>query len=198
MLPVPPMSASPFTHRIRSRLAVLALGAAVFVVSACSSERPTEPEALAPGTFSLRVSGIASRSVAGHARYSTDLANSGIGTAFTMRDGLTTGTTRHALYLYRWSTEPLRPGTYDIVPNDEDAAPDDFVGGIGLDTGDSGRARACVALEGTLHVTATGDGRIAGSVRFSGACVSFSGLEPMPVVIQGRFEAEREPLDLTP
>jgi hypothetical protein len=180
-------------HRSRflSRLASLATGATVLALAAsCAADRSTAPAPLAAGTFSLRLSGAAFREVSGHARFSTDLANSGIGTAFTMRDGLTNAATRHALYLYRWSTAPLVPGTYRIVPNDEDASPEAFVGGIGLDTGDSRRARACVALEGTLEVTSASAGRIAGTVRFTGACLSLEGADAVPVVVDGRFEAK--------
>ena len=188
-LPCLPMSPYPLP-RYLARRPSRAIGAVILsLVAACASDRSTGPEALPAGTFALRISGVAARDVTGHARYSTDLANSGIGTAFTMRDGLTSAETRHALYLYRWSTEPLAPGTYRIVPNDEDASPDSFVGGIGLDTGHSGRARACVALEGTLRVTSVRDGRLAGTVRFSGACLSLETLDPTSVVVEGRFEA---------
>ena len=88
--------------RSLSRRRLLAISAALLAsLAACASDRSTGPEPLPAGTFALRISGIASRDVSGHARYSTDLANSGIGTAFTMRDGLTNAETRHALYLYR-------------------------------------------------------------------------------------------------
>ena len=77
---------SPLRHfrslaRRRSQL----IGAAVVTIVACSSDRASGPGPLPAGTFALRISGIASRDVTGHARYSTDLANSGIGAAFTMR-----------------------------------------------------------------------------------------------------------------
>lgn len=146
---------------MRRLLPLLALLAA-----ACDDDGPTP---LPTASFSLQIQHESPLSIAGDATFTADLGNSGIGTAFALRDEPVAGTLRHSIAIFRFIADPLAPGEYPIVLGDETDPPAGFRASLSLER-DGADPLSCYADGGTLRVTSADAARIVATLTLQGAC----------------------------
>ena len=163
------------------RHVVLSVTLALFASACGDSYEPTEP-----GHFTAVIRGDVRRDIEGQASYRGDLLSEGAGNAFLLTQFDGADRPVHSVGLYRWTDEPITPGTYRVIVGDEpDMRNDDFSATVTLDaTGVTG-PYACSAQEGSVRIAHASARRIEGTFELSGSC-TFGSARPSAI----RFEAQ--------
>jgi hypothetical protein len=149
-------------RRVLPLLALLAV--------ACDDDGPTP---LPTASFTLQVELDSPLSISGDATFSADLGNSGVGTAFALRDEPVAGTLRHSIAIFRFIADPLAPGEYPIVIGDETDPPEGFRASLSLER-DGADPLSCYADGGVLRVTSADAARVVATLTLQGVCAPAS------------------------
>ena len=119
----------------------------VLLAAACDDDGPTP---LPTASFTLDIEHDSPLSISGDATFTADLGNSGVGTAFALRDEPVAGTLRHSIAIFRFIADPLAPGEYPIVVGDETDPPAGFHASLSLER-DSADPLTCYADGGATR-----------------------------------------------
>lgn len=164
-----------------------ALALLLLLAAGCDDDNGTP---LPTASFNLQIEHESRLDVAGDARFTADLGNSGIGTAFALRDEPVAGTLRNSISLFRFIAEPLAPGDYPIVTGDDTDPPGGFRMTFSLER-DGADPLSCYADDGTLRVTSADAARMVATLSAQGVCTRESDpASPSRFTATGSFDAE--------
>lgn len=142
----------------------------VLFAAACDDDGPTP---LPTASFTLQIEHDSPLSISGDATFTADLGNSGVGTAFALRDEPVPGTLRHSIAIFRFIADPLAPGEYPIVVGDETDPPAGFRASLSLER-DGTDPLSCYADGGALRVTSADAAGVVATLTLQGVCARAS------------------------
>ena len=172
----------PALHR---RYVVLSL-ALVVITSACGdSYAPSEL-----GRFTAEIAGGLDRDLDGQAEFRDDVLSSGLGNAFLLAQYDDADRLVHSISLYRWSDQPIVPGTYRVIAGGEPGmTDDDFLAALLLDATGIAGPSSCIAEGGSVRIAFASERRVEGTFELTGRCGMESRPPAAPFEAEGSFTA---------